>query len=127
MLFGIEIPMYDEFRWVFVVLYFGGLVAMTIAMAHAQYVMHQHNSKYPSIPPELHVTPVDGLVRWWGLAFQVGMVAIIFMIWRLSTLNGEVWALLWVIGTLLPVIVNLEREHVEKWLRQNEVSFTYTK
>ncbi|MFY9228515.1 MAG: hypothetical protein WAO28_04305 [Candidatus Microsaccharimonas sp.] len=128
MLFGIEIPMYDEFRWVFVVLYFGGMVAMTATMVHAQHVMHQHNRKLPSpIAQELHFTMADGLVRWWGLALQIMMVIIIFMVWRLGTLSGEAWAVLWVIGTLLPVITNIERELGEKGLQLNGVPFMHAK
>lgn len=128
MLFGIEIPMYDEFRWVFVVLYFGGLVAMTATMAHSQYVMHQHNRKLPTpIDPDLRFGLADGIVRWWGLALQVMMILVIFMVWRVGTLNTEAWVILWVIGNLLPVIANVERELGEKGLQLNGVPFMRAK
>lgn len=128
MLFGIEIPMYDEFRLVFVVLYFGELVAITGTMIHSQHVMHQYNRKLPSpIASELHFIMADGVIRWWGLVLQIVMVIIIFMVWRLGTLNAEAWAILWIIGNFLPVITNIERELGEKGLQQNGVPFMHTK
>jgi hypothetical protein len=122
--FDMEIPMYDTFRPFFIILYFGGLIAMTATMLHSQHVMKRLDKTLPAaLPDENRFTFASWGVGVSAIALQIGYLLTLGMIWLLAELTFSAWIVLFVVGMMIPTMVNVERELGEKGIKEYGVPF----